>query len=266
MYWLSSFVFFLHSLCSSGVFAETKVENNTTFGSIPTLNKYGLSDFLLDPYTIDFLIFSTESPKHVLEVGAEFGRLSLEVIRYGGSAVVNDLDPRHIHQIEEKIPKTQRQKIDFVVGAFPLETHFQDGTFDAIFIRVMQFLSGELIEKGLSKAFKWLKPGGRIYIIAPTIYMPSVPKHVQDAFKRKRKHGEMWPGVGILSREVFPMTIAENMPSKVHLMDMDVLMNALFRSGFDVQRVGYYDRFKRHNTEDLHDRNGVGIVGVKSGE
>ncbi len=244
--------------------AESDKKQGSIAGLVPTLNKYGyMSDFLLDPYSLDFLIFATETPKHILEIGAGFGKLSLEIINYGGSAVINDLDPRHIQAVEEKVQKQYRNKIDFVVGAFPLETNFRDNTFDAVFVRVTQFLSGDLIEKGLLKIYKWLKPGGRIYIVSPTIHMPHVQKHVLESFKRRRKSGDNWPGSDIESRDVFPRQIAENMPSKVHLMDLDVLVKGVLRCGFEVLRVGYYDRFKRDRIEDIHERSGLGIIGVK---
>lgn len=240
-------------------------QQNDDAGLIRTLNKYGfISDFLADPYTADFLVFATETPgKKVLEIGAEFGRLAIEVLKNGAFTVVIDMDPRHIQIIEKKMPKSLRHMCELITASFPLETHFNDNTFDAIFLRVVPFLTGDLIDKGLGAIQRWLKPGGRIYVIAPTIYLDRTPAHILEGFNKKRVRGERWPGMDIASKDVFHISIAENMPSRIHLMDIDVLTNALFRAGFEVMRVGYFDRFRRQNTDNPKSKQGVGIVGVK---
>lgn len=236
--------------------------------SQPTLNKYGyMSDLLLDPYSLDFLIFATQdltNPKKVLEIGAGFGKLSLEVIHYGGKLTIIDRDAQHIRSLEEHVDKSFRKNIEFVVATFPLETDFEQNSFDAVFLRVCQFLPGNLIEKGLKKISRWLKPGGRLYIIAPTVHIKSVPKYVRDSFQLKRKQGNLWPGENINTRDVFPLSIAENMTAKVHLMDLGTLVNALVRHDFQILDTGYYDSFKRRQIHSLEERNGIGIIGVKA--
>ena len=89
-FFLIAFNFFLMSVAFAaqeyGRHESVAAKNKENIGLTKTLNKYGfISNFLADPYTADFIIFSSEVPgRKVLEVGAEFGKLALEILRNGG--------------------------------------------------------------------------------------------------------------------------------------------------------------------------------------
>ncbi len=236
------------------------------YGNIPTLNKYGfMSDAVLDPFTRDFVIHTTRNNNKVIEIGAGFGSLSLELLKNGASVIVNDLDGRHLEIIKKRIPKGLLERAEFKQGEFPRDIDLPAGSLDAVFCRIFQFISGKDIEIGLEKIMKWLKPGGRLYVVVPTIYMDTVPQKVRDGFERKRRSGDHWPGMNISSSDIYKENIAYNMPKTLHLFDIDTLINALFKSSYEILRVGYFDRYNRFTGKTSSGKEGAGVIAIKPG-
>ncbi|MBX9977721.1 MAG: class I SAM-dependent methyltransferase [Alphaproteobacteria bacterium] len=244
-----------------------KVPTPDENGNIPTLNKFGFlyEDVFIDPFTKDFIIYSTQGTKKILEIGAGYGNLSLEILKGGVAAVINDLEPRHLDIIKQRIPRSLLEKTEFKAGSFPGDLDFPEGSLDAVFCRVLQFLPGKDIERGLEKVMKWLKPGGRLYILLPTIYVDTASKKVRESFDKKRKAGDPWPGMNTATSDIYPKTIAYNMPETIHIFDMDVIVNALFRISFEILRVGYFDRYYRFTGETSSGKQGLGVIAVKPG-
>jgi len=239
-------------------------------GNIPTFNKYGFAqkeEFFIDRFTKDFVIFAVENKeRRCLEIGAGFANLSLEVLRQGGKVVINDLERKHLDVVRKRIPKILRPNAELVVGAFPNELNFTDKSLDAVFCRVFQFLNGKEIEHGLAKIKRWLKPGGKLYVVAPSIHMTSVNKRVYKSFIMKRKAKDPWPGLNVPTKEIYPSDVAYNMPERVHVFDLDTLVNVMIRTDFDVQRVSYFDKFNRLNSINGTDKQSIGIIATPMSE
>ena len=246
---------------------KIKAQKPDERGNIPTFNKYGFAqneDFFPDPYTIDFVLYAIEKDgdrdRKSLEIGAGFANLSLQVIKGGGKMVINDLDPGHLDVAQSRIPKGMRSLAEFVPGEFPDDLHLADQSLDAVFCRVLQFLSGKDIERGFEKIKRWLKPKGRIYILAPCIHMPGVNPKAFETFMRKRRCGEMWPGMNTSTKDVYASDFAYNLPDKIHVFDMDTIINALIRTGFNIQKVSYFDKYNRRNTRANPGRTTIGVI------
>lgn len=241
------------------------------YGNLPTLNKFGFlcDEVFINPFAKDFVMYAVEETKSdskrvVMEIGAGYGHLSLQVLRSGKSSIIiNDLDQGHLDLIKQRLPHQLRERVEWKRGKFPDDLEFYPESMDGIFCRVLQFLSGKEIESGLEKMLRWLKPGGRLYITAPTIYMRDIPSKIQDIFHQKRLSGEKWPGQYTESALIYPKEILKNMPEYVHLFDMDVLMNNLLKASFTILKVEYFNESYRLDQDPFKNRQMVGIVAMK---
>lgn len=245
------------------------IPESDSYGNIPTLNKFGFlcDEVFIDPFAKEFVMYaidSSPSKRTVMEIGAGYGHLSLQVLRSGNhSIIINDLDQGHLDLIKQRLPHQLRERVEWKRGKFPDDIELYHESVDAIFCRVLQFLSGKDIEIGFKKMLRWLKPGGRLYLVVPTIYMKDVPLHIRQIFHKKRLSNDKWPGQYIESALIYPKEIAKHMPEQVHLFDMDVLVNNLLRASFDISKVEYFNESFRGYNDPFGNRQMVGVVALK---
>ena len=241
------------------------------YGNLPTLNKFGFlcDEVFINPFAKDFVMYAidpsaTASKRLVMEIGAGYGHLSLQVLRSGKSSIIiNDLDQGHLDLIKQRLPHQLRERVEWKRGKFPDELEFYPESIDGIFCRVLQFLSGKEIEIGLEKVIRWLKPGGRLYLTVPTIYTRDVPKKMQEIFHKKSLSGEKWPGQYMESAMIYPKEILKHMPEHVHLFDMDVLVNNLLRASFIILKIEYFNDSYSLSQDPFENRHMVGVVAMK---
>lgn len=276
MFRLMCFSVFFMTLCTFPLVSFVEGRQQTTSqgiqmphpdeeGNIPTFNKYGFfnDDAFLDPFSQDFILYASIQPRKLLEIGAGFGQLSLEALKGGSHVIINDMDSRHLDLTRKNLPPVFRDHAEFKKGYFPSDLSFPPESLDAIFCRVFQFLSGREIKQGLQKMYSWLKPGGRLYVIVPTIYMKGVPNDILQSFQRKRHNKNSWPGEHIPTASIFPRNIAYNFPDTMHLFDMDTVVNALFKASFYIIRISYFDRYHSYTGLQPDGRQSIGVIAEK---
>jgi SAM-dependent methyltransferase len=235
-----------------------------TDGKYPTMNKTGLMTHDRDPFSEAYMHHAQETKGNCLEIGAAYGITTLPTLETGATVVANDIDPGHLLVLQNRTPKTHRDRLYLNFQSFPDETSFPENTFDAILIcRVIHLFTPEMAEKSLEQAKRWLKPGGRIYITALTPFHYGMTSFV-ETYNDRWKKGDLWPGVIKNFHDYFP-SIKQWAPQYVHIMDDRPLCAALNRHGFKIVQASFYD-YDRPNKSKRTGKEYFGVIAEKKGD
>lgn len=124
-------------------------------------------------------------------------------------------------------------------------------------------LQGSDIEQIAKKMYKWLKPGGKVFIIAGTPYQKTWIKFIPQ-YEKNKKLGVKFPGE-IDNVSYWNKEMADKLPSFVHLLDIDILERVFLESGFIVEKAGYIDRGNKTLDNIMDDKKeSCGLVLKKS--
>jgi SAM-dependent methyltransferase len=229
---------------------------------VPTLNNMGYMTKTLDPYSQEFVEYAGQMSGPVLEVGAAYGIASLAALAAGAKVYCNDLDPRHLEAVKQQAIERQLElsRLMIVPGQFPQEITFPANTLESVLIcRVIHFFDGETIEVSLQRLYDWLKPGGKLFIVAETPYLKTLSDFVPEYEKRVQK-GDKWPGLITNLHQYFS---DQNNPKFIHCMDIPVLKRVLTAQGFVIEKIGYINRSDFPEDRRLDGRESVGVIAYK---
>ena len=227
-----------------------------------TLNKFGYIAEQFDTFTQDFIDHAEKEKGPVLEVGCAFGNVILKLIEKGVHTFANDITQKHLDILIQNTPQDKKHLLTTLHGRFPDQVDFPEQTFSSILMgRVLHFLREEDIREGLKKAYQWIKPGGRIYIVGDTVHSPALEKY-KNIFEMKKSIGDPWPGLV----ENTPFYIPDhfnNIPSWVNFWDAEIGKRELEIAGFKVEKSEMFTRHI-HKEEMLYHENQFGAIGIKS--
>lgn len=238
---------------------DLKIPEPEEDGKIATLNQMGFMTPDQNPYNTRFIEFAAQSPFPVLEIGAAYGLTVLPTLERGSTVIANDIDERHLLLLREQAPLELRSNLILNKRRFPDETEFPENSLGAILAcRVVHFLTGEEMERGIEKMKRWLVPGGQIFVVTLSPYH----RHLKDRFlpiylKRARKN-DPWPGTIENMHEYVPHE-ANKIPKFCHVMDTNSLGQAFQRHGFRVIKEQFFD-YKRPNAKSNGDKGYYGII------
>ena len=215
-------------------------------GFIATHNHQGYMTTSLDCFSQNFTCCGSglKQPARLLEIGAAYGVASLAALKHGSIVVANDLDPIHLAIMASKVDSEHKQNLETVTGVFPEELEFPENYFDgALVCRVMHFFNAQRIIDSLKFLRKVIKPCGKIYIVNETPYLANWSSFIPEYETRKSK-GIKWPGVIDDPAQYCPSR-AGQLPSLVHWLDHETLLQALLEAGFcedEVEEIQYINR------------------------
>jgi SAM-dependent methyltransferase len=203
-------------------------------GLIPTLNKTGWMTEALDPYSQDFARYAGSIEDEVLDIGCAYGVATLAALENGARVLACDIEPRHLEILANRTPTKHRNRLSTQPGKLP-DVDFPAASFGAILAaRVLHFLTGEQIETTVAKMFDWLRPGGRLYLIADTPYTGPWYVHA-DRYAERKKAGEPWPGFVDDYKALLPAgTDPEGHPEFINPLDPDILVRVCRDAGFAI--------------------------------
>jgi SAM-dependent methyltransferase len=230
----------------------------------PTLNSMGVMTSWLDPYTEEFVRFAPLAPGPSLDIGAAYGIATLAALETGADVIACDPEQRHLDICAQRTPFDRHSHLTLLKGALPHEIKLENDSIGAIICsRVLHFLTAEDIEASLENMFRWLHPGGKIYLIADTPYNRTLKKFIPTYEKRKNE-GITWPGEIQNFPTFMPTELASNLPNFFHTLDPDILSRACIQAGFIVEKAGFIARIDYLADVQDDGREGVGVIAYKS--
>ena len=235
-------------------------------GMEPTLNGTGFMFKVLDEYADDFIQFAGQTDGEVLEIGCAFGIATIAALKAGGRVTASDLDPRHLKILTENTPEAFRANLTCITGQLP-DIDLPDGAYDAILCsRVLHFLDGSAIDASVRNMFRWLRPGGRLYLVADTPY--GIWRKLIPIFAARRARGDRWPGLMIGLENYLPFAPKDRAiegPPFMNLLDPELLERICTDAGFTVERSGFIDRSDFGGLGRMDGRENTGIRATKPG-
>jgi SAM-dependent methyltransferase len=209
-------------------------------GAVPTLNGRGFMLEALDEYATAFADAAAAGSGESLDIGCAYGVATLAALERGARICASDMEPQHLELLEQRTPVDQRPRLRTVVGSLPAVT-FPAESFDAILAsRVIHFLSGVDIRTTVAAMARWLRPGGRLFLVADTPYMPSW-SHIVPAYEAARAAGQPWPGYiadfgSAISRSAGSMPG----PAFLNTLDPDILARECELAGLTIERAAFF--------------------------
>ena len=208
-------------------------------GAIPTLNGRGFMLESLDPYSAAFVEFAPHAGAPMLDVGCAYGVATLAALANGARMVACDMDAGHVEILKDRVPVEFTARLTTSVGALP-DVDFPSRSFGAILAsRVLHFLVGDDVERAVQKMADWLIPGGRLFLVADSPYMPNWNTSA-PAYESLKRAGHKWPGfLPDFSKFVPDGTDPNSHPEFLNPMDPDILARVCEEAGLSIESKSF---------------------------
>ena len=223
----------------------TEIPLSQTKKSYLTLNKFGFD--VMDQVTTDeswiiqdLLSFCSESAGPTLDVGGGYGRLSLAMYLHGAKEIIyNDIEEEHLLMGIKHMSSSAASSIYLDSRSFPQEMTFPPHSLKAVVLhRVLHFLPGTLIMRGIEKISQWLVDGGRVFIVVMAPQHSDFKDWFLPEYEKRWAAGEAWPGEGLNVSRALPQQ-AYNLPDALHVMDGRPLAKVLQKYNFIIEKEGF---------------------------
>lgn len=233
----------------------------------PTKNGFGYmhnKSFIMD----EFVLFSKNAKKPVLDIGAAYGVATIKAINEGSTVIACDIDKRHLDLLIARIPYLERNKLIPLVARFPNETNFKNKSIQAVLLsHVLSFLEGDEIDEGIRKISSWLDDGGKLFILNYTPYHTTLADFI-STYEKNKLSGMKWPGY-LKDKRLYKRysTEQDNVPNRLNLLDIDILKRIADENGFHIDFLKYIGGVNQGVPEIycLDGKEWVGMIATKMG-
>ena len=240
---------------------KTDQPSSNDRGFIPTLNKFGWMSTDLDSISESFLSFSKSQKLPVLDIGTAYGHTAQLALSHGSKVIANDMEPKHLSVLWDKVPLDQRKNLQLDSSRFPNQMEFAPQSLGAVLAcRVFHFLSGEELEIGVRKIYSWLAPGGKVFVFANAPFRKNLSAFLKEY--SERKSSVRYPGV-VTDMQVVDPAQGDQLPSFFHFLDVETLTRLFTEAGFKIERAEYVRIENLPERSKLDGRENVGIIAVK---
>lgn len=207
---------------------------------IPTLNQYGYMKSELEFFSASFVNAAKKATKPVMEIGPAYGWLTHQALKVGAKVVSVDICKEHLECLVKSAPSEFLDNLYIYHGAFSEEVFFEKNSFDSIMAsRILHFLDGPALEKGLDKIYNWLIPGGKFIATNCSIFHSCVKGKMSKVFQERIDNKELWPGMATYND--FDSVHDEYAASFLNCFYKEQLEELLQRHGFTVETINYFD-------------------------
>lgn len=231
---------------------------------VPTLNGTGFMFEIRDSYADAWIADAGRITHPVLEIGCAYGVAVIPALEAGGRVVACDMEPGHLEILESRVAPELKANLRCVVGQLP-ELDFEPEQFGAILCsRVLHFLSGEQIDTAINRMAAWLKPGGRLYLVADTPY--GIWRNFIAEFERNKCAAVRWPGMMVGLHNYLPTPGLHkyiDKPAFMNLLDPELLTRMCMEAGLHVERATFIGRNDFKGLGALDGRENAGATAVK---
>jgi len=240
-----------------------KIPKQWIEGLVPTMNDKGFMFEVLDEYAEEFISIAGASKHPSLDIGCAYGVATIAALKAGARVIGCDMDQRHLDILKSRAPADLQTNLNLMTGTLP-DIDLPDGNFGAILCsRVLHFLPGDEIEASVRNMYRWLKPGGRLFLVADTpwgIWRNFIPTWEENQTKAARWPGHMEKPVNYLPYKPSADDVG---PPLMNLLDPKLLTRTCEEAGFVVQRAGFIDRNDFGGDGRMDGRENCGIAALK---
>ena len=239
------------------------VENNSF---IPTLDREGAIWLYVDEITQAYLDFAGQTKGVLLEIASGYGHVVIKALEAGaGKVFANEIDAGQLAIIKSRTPAEYSSRLACCLGQFPEHLDFPDDSFDGIYnARLFHFFDGDRIRASLAKFYRWLKPGGRVFLVNDAVYR-TIFKPLIPVYEKQMAAGAEWPGfiqdVGACLPEYLH---PETFPKTMNFLDPAVLTRELVRARFEVVTARFCPYTGNFAPGRLDGRELAAAIGVKA--
>jgi len=232
-------------------------------GLVPTMNDKGFMFEVIDEYAEAFIEFAANSPDESIEIGCAYGISTIPALKGGARITACDMDPRHLEVLASRAPAELRDRLTLVTGTLP-DIDLPENHFGSLLCsRVLHFLPGEEVEQSVRNMYRWLKPGGKLFLVADTpfgIWRKFIPTWEENVAK-----GERWPGIMAPVVKYLPYEPSDDEigPPLMNLLDPDLLRRTAEEAGFVVERCSFIDRNDFKGLGRMDGRENCGLIATK---
>jgi SAM-dependent methyltransferase len=233
-------------------------------GMVPTLNGTGFMFELRDGYAEEFIHFAGETGGPVLDLGCAYGVATIPALEAGARVVACDMEQGHLDILRDNVIPSLQERLTCVAGQLP-GVDFPDDSFVAILCsRVLHFLDGEAIDASVAKMARWLRPGGRLYLVADTPY--GIWRNFIATFEENKRRGLRWPGMMIGLHNWLPTPGLKKhieKPAFMNLLDAELLARICADAGLRVKRASFIDRSDFQGLGAMDGRENAGVLAFR---
>jgi len=232
-------------------------------GLVPTMNDKGFMFEVLDDYANEFINYAGSMNGEALEIGCAYGVATIEALRAGATITACDMDRRHLDILRSRIDDELAVNLTLLTGTLP-DIDLPKDHFGALLCsRVLHFLPGDEIDQSVQNMYHWLKPGGKLFLIADTpfgIWQKFIPTWDENIANDERWPGHMEKPVTYLPYEPSSDDIG---PPLMNLLSPDLLRRTCEDAGFEVKKASYIDRKDFGGNGRMDGRENCGLMAIK---
>jgi SAM-dependent methyltransferase len=232
-------------------------------GLVPTLNDKGFMFEVLDEYADEFIRLSGSSDSEALDIGCAYGIATLPALTLGGSITACDMDQRHLDVLKSKAPADSLERLTLRTGTLPDIDLPENQYGNILCYRVLHFLTGDEIDQSIQNMYRWLKPGGRMFLVADTPW--GIWRNFIPTWEKNVAEGERWPGFMVKPVNYLPFEPSSEdiRPPIMNLLDPDLLRRSCEEAGFIVDRASFIDRSDFGDKGRMDGRENCGLTAHK---
>jgi SAM-dependent methyltransferase len=202
---------------------------------IQTKNRHGAM-FPLAKYTQAFVDYAKKHGGTYLDIGAAYGVTTIPALEGGAKVIANDLSVEQLAILQENTPEHLRANLTLLPGRFP-EFDLPEQSLDGIVAsHVLHFLEPMVFRSAIKILYRWLKPGGKIFVQNFTPYHKFMASFIPQ-YHQNIARGEAFPGYTEHSENY--VLLQDYLPSKINLLDPTVMAREFIAAGFQVESVEF---------------------------
>lgn len=232
-------------------------------GQVPVLNAGGgYAIVSLDHVSQAFVEYCKTGKKTVLDIGAGYGTISLAILQETGSTVIaEDIGVENLLVLKNRTTQQQRGRLFLNNNRFPQDLDLPENSLNGVIIcQVLHFLTGDEIEAGLQKIYRWLVPGGKLFIVTSSPYL-KILTDFMPIYEARMTAGMRWSGLIDNFAQMRPhMT---NLPKFFHVIDHQTMSSELSKAGFEIENMSFVDRRQTIPSLGLDGREDIGVIAIK---
>ncbi len=232
-------------------------------GLVPTMNDKGFMFEVIDEYARGFIEHAAQSPDEALEVGCAYGISTIQALEKGARVTACDMDPRHLEVLKTRAPAATHERLTLVTGTLP-DIDLPEEHFGSLLCsRVLHFLRGDDVDASVRNMYRWLKPGGKLFLVADTPF--GIWRNFIPTWEANVAKGERWPGIMEPVSQYLPYGPSDDdigLPL-MNLLVPDLLSRTAAEAGFVVEQCSYIDRNDFKGLGRMDGRENCGLVATK---